>query len=371
MNQMIECRFIKFNVTLFECVLRKVIELQTQLLKVGIFMGLVASLGICGQFATQTQAKEPVKLIYDTDMGNDIDDVFALAMIHNLEKRGEIDFLAITITKDNKYAAPYCQMINTFYQNPNIPIGEVRNSGIETFDGKYLRQSLEAKDENGNLMFPFFNLADDKTEYYDSVALLRKTLASEEDNSVVIAQVGFSTNLARLLDTPADEYSSLTGRELAAKKVKYLVTMAGNFVEHLHEYNIIKDVPAAQKVFAEWPTPIYASGFEVGREILMTGATMKNDYEYVKYHPVKEAFKYYRDSLDSAQCTWDLTTILFAARQDRGYFDLSEAGEVTVDDEGYTTFIPQANGKAKYFKINNEQRIRVQEAFEWLCSEKL
>ena len=76
MNQMIECRFIKFNVTLFECVLRKVIELQTQLLKVGIFMGLVATLGICGQFATQTQAKEPVKLIYDTDMGNDIDDVF-------------------------------------------------------------------------------------------------------------------------------------------------------------------------------------------------------------------------------------------------------------------------------------------------------
>lgn len=334
-------------------------------------MSLIASLCIGSQFATQSQAKEPVKLIYDTDMGNDIDDVFALAMINNLEKRGELDFLALTITKDNKFAAPYCQMINTFYDNPTVPIGIVVNSGVETFDGKYLRQSLEAKDEDGNLMFPFFDLSADKTEYTEAVALLRKTLAAQEDGSVVIAQVGFSTNLARLLESTADEYSELSGRELAAKKVKYLVAMAGNYVEHSLEYNVIKDVPSAQKVFSEWPTPIYASGFEVGREILMTGSTMKNDYEYVKYHPVKEAFKYYRDSLDSAQCTWDLTTILFAAREDRGYFDLSEAGEIIVDKEGYTTFEPKENGKSKYFKINNDQRIRIQESFEWLCSEKL
>lgn len=323
------------------------------------------------QPASQLQANEPVKLIYDTDMGNDIDDVFALAMINNLQKRGELDFLAITITKDNKYAAPYCQMVDAFYGNPNTPIGAVKDSGVETFDGKYLRQSLEAKDEDGNLMFPFFDLANDHTKYYESVELLRKTLAAQEDGSVVIAQVGFSTNLARLLDSPADDYSPLNGRELAAKKVKYVVAMAGNYVEHQLEYNVMKDVPAAQKFFSEWPTPIYASGFEVGREILMTGSAMMNDYEYVKYHPVKEAYKYYRGTLDSQQCTWDLTTILFAARQDRGYFDLSEPGEINVDEKGFTTFEPKADGKSRYFKINNDQRIRIQEAFEWLCSEKL
>ena len=177
--------------------------------------------------------------------------------------------------------------------------------------------------------------------------------------------------MARLLDSPADEYSPLNGRELAAKKVKYLVAMAGNYVEHQLEYNVVKDVPSAQKVFSEWPTPIYASGFEVGREILMDGAMMNNDYEYVKYHPVKEAFRLYRDSLDSKQCTWDLTTILFAARQDRGYFDLSESGEIIVDKDGFTTFEPKADGKAKYFKVSREQIVRIQEAFSWLCSEKL
>ena len=317
------------------------------------------------------QAKEPVNIIYDTDMGNDIDDVFALAMLNNLEKRGEINFLAVTITKDNKYAAPYCQMLDVFYHNPNVPIGVVKDSGVETFDGKFLRQTLEAKDENGDPMFPFFDLANDKTQYYDAVELLRKTLAEHEDGSVVIAQVGFSTNLARLLDSPGDKYSPLNGRELAAKKVKYLVAMAGNYVEHQLEYNVIKDVPSAQKVFSEWPTPIYVSGFEIGREIHMTADMMKNDYEYVKYHPVKEAFKYYRGSLDAEQCTWDLTTILFAARENRGYFDLSEPGEITVDDEGYTTFTPNEKGNARYFKVNNEQIVRIREAFSWLCSERL
>ena len=323
--------------------------------------------------STRVTAAEPVKLIYDTDMGNDIDDVFALAMINNLEKRGELEFLALTLTKDNKYAAPYCKMLNTFYQNPDVPIGYVKESGCTTDDGKFNRQSLEAKDENGNLMFPFFNLAEDKTEYMEAVALLRKTLAAQEDGSVVIAQVGFSTNLARLLDTPGDEYSPLTGRELAAKKVKYLVAMAGNFAEVQHvEYNVANDIPAARKVFAEWPTPILCSGFEVGREIFMTGVAMLNDYNYVKYHPVKEAYKYYR-GLDpgAKQCTWDLTTILYAARPDRGYFTLSQPGNITIDEKGHSRFIADEQGNARIFIVNREQILRIQEAFEWLCSERL
>ena len=43
----------------------------------------------------------------------------------------------------------------------------------------------------------------------------------------MIAQVGFSTNLARLLDTGADEYSTLSGIELVKRKVKLLSLMAG------------------------------------------------------------------------------------------------------------------------------------------------
>ncbi len=44
----------------------------------------------------------------------------------------------------------------------------------------------------------------------DAVAVLRKALAQAEDGSVVIAQVGFSTNLANLLDSKPDAVSPWT-----------------------------------------------------------------------------------------------------------------------------------------------------------------
>ena len=47
----------------------------------------------------------PVKLIYDTDMGNDADDALALAIIHNMVERGKCDFLGITLTKSDIWAA--------------------------------------------------------------------------------------------------------------------------------------------------------------------------------------------------------------------------------------------------------------------------
>ena len=54
-----------------------------------------------------------VPVIFDTDMGNDIDDALALALLHALESRGECRIIAVTITKDNPWAAPYIDLVNT------------------------------------------------------------------------------------------------------------------------------------------------------------------------------------------------------------------------------------------------------------------
>src|SRR5687767_5378226 len=69
----------------------------------------------------------PVRLIFDTDMGNDVDDALALAMIHSLESLGESKLLAVTLTKDNPWAAPYVDLVNHFYGRGTVPIGVVRN----------------------------------------------------------------------------------------------------------------------------------------------------------------------------------------------------------------------------------------------------
>ena len=36
--------------------------------------------------------------------------------------------------------------------------------------------------------------------------------------------------------------------------------------------------------------------------------------------------------------TWDLTSVLYAVRPEDGYFSLSDAGRIVVDDEGRTRF---------------------------------
>ena len=41
---------------------------------------------------------EPIKVIFDTDIGGDIDDVFALALLHVFQDRGVSELLAVTTT---------------------------------------------------------------------------------------------------------------------------------------------------------------------------------------------------------------------------------------------------------------------------------
>jgi len=82
---------------------------------------LACFLAFC--FVPRTSGAEPVRLILDTDMGNDVDDALALAIIHALQNRGEVQLLAVTITKDNRDAAPFIDLVDTFYGRPDIPIG--------------------------------------------------------------------------------------------------------------------------------------------------------------------------------------------------------------------------------------------------------
>jgi hypothetical protein len=54
---------------------------------------------------------------------------------------------------------------------------------------------------------------------------------------------------------------------------------------------------------------------------------------------------------------------------DRGYFDLSPPGRVTVEDDGFVRFQPEANGPHRYLIAMPEQIARVQEALVMLTSQ--
>ncbi|MBL7223723.1 MAG: nucleoside hydrolase, partial [Candidatus Brocadiae bacterium] len=252
---------------------------------------------------SKAAAGEPVRLIFDTDMGNDIDDALALGIIHALESRGECKLLAVTLTKGDRYAAPYVDIVNVFYGRGSIPIGSVRG-GPTPAEGKYTRTVATATTD-GKPRYP--RTVAKTADVPEATEVLRRTLAAQPDGSVAIVQVGFSTNLARLLDSKADEHSPLDGKTLAAKKVRLLSVMAGS--PNFPEFNVAKDIPAAQKLVAEWPSPIVFSPFEVGKAIKFPASSILSDFAYVPHHPLKEGYEAYM-KMPYDRETWDLTSVL-------------------------------------------------------------
>ena len=315
-------------------------------------------------------ASSPVSIIFDTDIGNDIDDVLALGLIHALESLGECKLLAVTVTKDNRYAAPFVDIVNTFYGRGQIPIGVVRN-GVTPDDGNFNRELAVAED-NGQPRYP--HKLRDGRDAPEAVGLLRKVLADQPDGSVVIVQVGFSTNLARLLDSKADAASPLDGTALVKKKVRLLSAMAGRFTpmpdgSRFTEYNVVMDVKSAQHVFDRWPTPAVLSGFEVGEVILYPGQSIQKDYGYVKHHPIAEAYPLLdrNSKMPYDRPAWDLTSVLYAVRPNGGYFGLSLQGHATVEKDGATVFQADPNGLHRFLTVTPEQIVRIRDVFIKLC----
>jgi inosine-uridine nucleoside N-ribohydrolase len=324
------------------------------------------ALGLISLFLASgpTMAADPIPIIFDTDIGNDVDDVLALGMIHALQSRRACDLLAVTVTKDHELAGPFADAVNTFYGRPKIPVGVVRR-GATREEGKFLGM---VRDET---LYPHSLKKSGNAP--DAVALLRKVLAAQPDGSVVIIQVGFATNLARFLDSPADDTSPLTGKELASKKVKLVSAMFGAYktdggVTTFREYNVIEDLPAAKKFATDWPSPIVFSGFEVGQAVTYPAVSIEKDFGYAKNHPLSEAYRRYSPPPHERPC-WDLTSVLYAIYPDRGYFGLSEPGLVTVEEKGVTRFAAAVGGRHRFLTVSKEQAVRCRETFSNLASQ--
>jgi len=320
-----------------------------------------------GAPAEKPEAPAPVKLIFDTDMGNDVDDALALGVIHALQSRGECELLAVTVTKDEAMCAPYIDAVNTFYGRPDIPIGVVKD-GPTKQPSKY---TFIANDEvDGKQKYPHDLLTSNDAP--DATMLLRRILAEQPDNSVVIAQVGFSTNLARLLASEGDDYSPMDGMELAKRKVKFISIMAGAFKpfngQPHPEYNVVEDIPAAQKLVENWPTPIIVSGFEIGIETALYKESLMFDYNYKQDHILDVSYRTYHGQYTD-QPSWDLTSVLYAIRPDRGYFTLSPKGVVTYDEKGFTRFEETGEGAHQHLIASPGQAERVKEALATLASQ--
>ncbi len=275
-----------------------------------------------------------VPVIFDTDISEDYDDVGAMGMLHALADLGEIKILATVASNKAPLVVPCIDVINTYFGRPDLPIGAPKSAGVNRAP-KELKwpDSLAAN-------FPHTYKSTDQAP--DAVKIYREILANEPDTSVVIVTVGFLTNISDLLKSGPDDISPLSGKELAAKKVKHWVAMAGRFPEGL-EYNVRMDSLASEYAINHWPRPIIFSGFEIGVRVL-TGLILIE--EGPKESPVTMAYalsipqRYYDTN---GRMSWDQTALLVAARGFEPYYD-TEHGLFITNPDGSNKWKADPNG---------------------------
>jgi inosine-uridine nucleoside N-ribohydrolase len=282
---------------------------------------------------------KPVKVIFDTDLGPDYDDVGALAFLHAMADSGKVEILATVSSNKHELVAPSINVINTYFGRSELPIGAPKTAGVNLGSSQRWADSIVAK-------YP--HTINSTDEVPDAVEVYRKILNTQPDKSVTIVTVGFLTNLNNLLMSQPDFISLLTGEELVLRKVKRLVSMAGHFPEG-KEFNIKMDSAASKYVYEKWPGEIIFTGFEIGWEIRTGLRLIKSE---INNSPVKDVF---RISIPlsaedkDGRMSWDETAVLIGVYGTEGFFD-TVRGKIIVNPDGSNKWENNPDGKHIYVK---------------------
>ena len=311
---------------------------------------------------------EPVKVIFDTDMITDFDDVGALASLHALADAGECEILATISSTRGNASVGAIEVINHYYGRPDIPVGAPKGMGVmgahpgakvkvdpaaplgekRGNDGGHYKYRKLLADYPGWFRYADADDAPDANETY------RRVLASQPDGSVVICSVGFLTNMRRLLETKPDAISPLDGKALVAKKVKLWVAMAC-WYPCGKEYNSRWDAESSRIALENWPTPIIFSDFQYGRDCFagrgiaeMQGPRnpVKDVFagnipsrEEIRNNSAKNLLRGYGMGGRSA---WDQTAVLVAVRGIDPYFNVESGIYRMVGNDGHNEWAPDA-----------------------------
>ena len=291
--------------------------------------------------------QQDIRVIYDCDMGSSTDDLFALMMLYRYMDMKRCTLLGVIVDRMDRANADAVDVMNNYYGYPDIPIG-LEKAGVKD-PHVYIpyHNMAYARDIDGNVMFK--RSIGDNGEYMDGYKLYRKILAQQPDKSVTIASVGFVTCLARLLQSGPDEYSPLSGVELAQKKIKNIYMMGGVFGDSFeHDYNFTAAIEFSLKFFELLPKDIdivFSPG-EVGDPLYYSAADIISDMSWTDTHPIKWIYEYLTE--DKFQKMWDPLAVINAVEGDDIFYNLSPRGWVTLTPTGETIFKEDPKGNARY-----------------------
>ncbi len=313
----------------------------------------------------QRGAEKPAAgVFFDTNFST-IDSVLAVGLLYGLQGKNDCRVAIVTVSRPNLAVVGFADAVERFYRGPAGNFAQVPPVGMAT--------TGSPGETSPAFVEPFRKKKPDGTPVYrnqvksvidtgDPNTLIRNYLEAQYDGNAIFVLSGPATNLAAALAFPGL-------KETIAAKVERLVIAGGAFASGAPESNIGADIPAARKVFAEWPTPIVASGYEIGAALDFPGASIDKEFAAVPDNPIADAYRACRTMPYDAP-SWAMAASLYAARPDEGYFKLSGPGTIQVHDDGRTSFTASDQGRHQYLINLPEQKDRILQAYVELASAK-
>lgn len=287
------------------------------------------------------------RVIFDTDVGGDVDDAGALAVLHALADRGEIELLAMGVVIGHEAAVPFVHAVNTWYGRPDLPIGTIKG------------QAPYARDEYMVPIVGEYPYTLTKETAPDVVKLYRKVLASQPDRSVTLIVVGPATNIHNLLNSAPDEHSPLMGVELMRRKIKFYAA-GGNGNAGLPKgkcgFNYYTDLASARGELELLP-PDFPTVFAGGSGVkLKIGSALS---EAQPDHIIRKSYEaYYKGTAQDRQ-TWDQLRVLYGSRPSlRTMWDTSPAGKIELGQDSTLTWTANPDKNRAYAYVKDMEAMR-------------
>jgi inosine-uridine nucleoside N-ribohydrolase len=309
------------------------------------------------------QARPAPGIIFDSDLGDGIEAVLALALLYGLDTKNDIRAVALSLSRNDLGAAAFVEAVTKFYAaggfSRSMAVGMSTDAKPQPTPGM-ISAALGRKNADGKPVYSY--TIQNVNDTAEVGALLRNAFTAQHDANGIMVEAGPATNLAQLLAVPG-------AKDLLQRKCRVLVIAAGVFGEGSPDPHITADVAAAKKVFAEWPGPVVAVGQEIGQQVLFPGESIEKDFTQTPQHPIVDAYRAARKMPYDAS-TWEMAAVLYAARPKETFFRTSEPGTITVADDGRVTFRPAANGLHRYLVADPAQKDRLIATYRELVSVK-
>ena len=282
--------------------------------------------------AEGTEEMHPKKVIFETDMSTDVDDVGALAVLHALADSGEAEILAISFNEVHPSGANAICAINTWYNRGDIPIGIYKGDLADPDESSYLDALTNFPHDLPTTPTP------------SSLELYLQVLSEQPDNSVTIISVGFLNNLYDLLKANPD---------LVTQKVTKLVVMALVIDD---PYNTVRHdlVDKSEYVIHNWPTPLVISHYG---ESVHTGTKLA---ETPAGNPVREAYYRRFNKQYKGRSSWDQLAVLYGVRGISDYFVEITEGKGRLSN-GYEWEMKPGSRSYLDPKVSDSEFVRVVE----------